>query len=220
MVRRYRCDQLPVPGSNPVQDDTCLAEIRIRNASPMAAMARLTRIWWCNIISFASKFKLCKSPVTSTLLYGCEKWTLLADSEKRIQALNNKSLRKLFLESPAWRTRPTTGRRTRSTPLWVHRNHFWQLSRDGCSHSSGVSYAMTASPEPSSRTPWRVSDTVVGRGNAGWTKSKSEHPCPCQNSSKWPPAEKIGKGSLLDHLSCPPPHDPIAQGTELSSTSL
>ena len=40
----------------------------------------------CNTISFASKFKLYKSLVTSILLYGCEAWTLLADSEKRIQA--------------------------------------------------------------------------------------------------------------------------------------
>ena len=34
--------------------------------------------------------------VTSILLYGCERWTLLADSEKRIQAFKNKCLRKLL----------------------------------------------------------------------------------------------------------------------------
>ena len=52
-------------------------------------MARVNRIWRCNTISFASKFKLYKSLVTSTLLYDCETWSLLADSEKkkkRIQA--------------------------------------------------------------------------------------------------------------------------------------
>ena len=54
----------------------------MRIASAMAAMARLNRIWRCNTISFASKFKLYKSLVTSGLLYGCEKWTLLADSKK------------------------------------------------------------------------------------------------------------------------------------------
>ena len=27
----------------------------------------------------------------------------------------------------------------------------------------------------------RVGDDVVGRGRAGWTTSKSGHPCPCQN---------------------------------------
>ena len=62
----------------------------------MAAVARLNRIWRCNTISFASKFKLYKSPVTSILFYGCETWTPLADSEKRIQAFETKCPRKLL----------------------------------------------------------------------------------------------------------------------------
>ena len=44
---------------------TCSAEVRIRIASAMAALARLNRIWWCNTISFASKLKLYKSLATS-----------------------------------------------------------------------------------------------------------------------------------------------------------
>ena len=63
----------------------------------MAAMARLNRIWRCNIISFASKFKLYKSLVTSILLFRCETGTLHADSEKKmIQAFEAKCLRKLI----------------------------------------------------------------------------------------------------------------------------
>ena len=61
----------------------------------MAAMARLSRIWTCNTISFASKFKLYRSLVTS-ILYGCKTWTLLADSEKSIQAFETKCLGKLL----------------------------------------------------------------------------------------------------------------------------
>ena len=38
-----------------------------QDCSVIAAMARLNRIRWCNIISFASKFKLYKSLVTSIL---------------------------------------------------------------------------------------------------------------------------------------------------------
>ena len=45
---------------------TCSAEVCIKIASAMAAVARLNRIWRCNIISFASNFKLYKSLVTST----------------------------------------------------------------------------------------------------------------------------------------------------------
>ena len=62
----------------------------------MTAMARLRGIRRWNTISFASKFKLHKSLVTSVLLYGCETWTLLADSDKNIQDFQTKCSRKHF----------------------------------------------------------------------------------------------------------------------------
>ena len=60
------------------KDGTPSAEIRISIASAVAAMARPNEIWQ----SFESKFKLYTFLVTSILHYGCETWTLLADSEK------------------------------------------------------------------------------------------------------------------------------------------
>ena len=99
-----------------------------------------------------------------------------------------------------------------------NRKLFWQLSIDGNLHGLGMLHARTASPKPSFRTPWRVGDAVVSRGNAGWTTSKNGHPCPCQNCSRGPPAEKTGRGSLLNRPSCPP-DDPIGQGTEQNRTS-
>ena len=82
------------PGADPYKDGSCSAEVHIRIASAMAAMARLNRIWRCNTVSFASKFKLYKSLVTSILPYCCETWTLLSDSEKRIQAFHAKCMKK------------------------------------------------------------------------------------------------------------------------------
>ena len=76
-------------GATPCKDGTCSAEVRIRIASTMAAMARLNRIWQCNTISSASKFKLYRSLVNTILLYGCETWTLLADSEKKVPGFRN-----------------------------------------------------------------------------------------------------------------------------------
>ena len=75
---------------------------------------------------------------------------------------------------------------------------FWQLSRGGYSHGLGMSHATTASPKSSFRSPWRVGDAMVSRENAGWTTPKSGHPRPCQNYSQRPPAEKTGRGSLLN----------------------
>ena len=55
-------------------------------------------------------------------------------------------------------------------------NFFWQLSRDRNLHGSGMSHAATASPKPSFRVPWRVGDTVIGRGNGEWTTLKMDIP--------------------------------------------
>ena len=122
--------------------------------------------------------------------------------------------------SPTWSTRPTTACGARSSSLWVHRNLFWQLPGDGNLHGLGcMSNSTTASPKPSFRAPWKVGDTVVSRGNGGWTLSKSGHSCPCQNCSQWPLAEKTGRGSLLNRLFCLA-DDPIGLWTELNGTEL
>ena len=146
-------------------------------------MARLNRNGRSTTIGFASKVELYKSPVTPTLHYGCETWTLPADTEKRIQAFETKRLRTLFRTSYI----------EHKTHDWVpskinfrvspHRNLFWQLLRDGSSHGLGMSHATTASPKPSFRASCRVGAAVVGRGNVGRTTSKRRHPCPCQNYS-------------------------------------
>ena len=38
--------------------------------------------------------------------------------------------------------------------------------------------------------------------------SKIGHPCPSQNCSKGPPAD-TGRGSLMNHHSCPPDDTPV-----------
>ena len=59
-------------------------------------MTRLARIWRSNTISFPVKVRLYKSLVLSTLLYGCESWTLTADTERRIQSFENKCYRRML----------------------------------------------------------------------------------------------------------------------------
>ena len=119
------------------------------------------------------------------------------------------------------KSRQTTGCGARSTSLWVHRNLFWQLSRNGNWHGSDMSHATTAFQKPSVRAPWKADDAVVGRGNAGGTTSKSGHPCPCQNCPQWLPAGNTERDSLLSRLPCPS-DDPIGQGdwTELKNRRL
>ena len=133
----------------------------------MAEMARLNMIYRCNTISFVSKFKLCKSLVTVLLLFGCETWTLLANSEKKMQTFETKCLKKLLRISHL-----EHDQRLGAEQNQPHRNLFWHCPETETNlHGSGnsLSLATTASPKPPFRAPKRVGDAVVGRGNAEWT---------------------------------------------------
>ena len=52
-----------------------------------AALSRLKIIWRDKNISLAPKVKLMRTLILSTFLYACESWTLIAESERRTQAL-------------------------------------------------------------------------------------------------------------------------------------
>ena len=69
-------------GATLTKDGRSTAEIKIRLDIATASMAKLNKIW--------------SSKDLSTLLYGCESWTLTADSTKRIQAFENKFYRRML----------------------------------------------------------------------------------------------------------------------------
>ena len=108
----------------------------------------LNRIWRSNTISFASKFKLYKSLVTSILLYGCETKTLLAASEERIQAFESKSLRKLLCTSYL-EHKTNDWVRSKINFIVGPQQPLLSLSRDGNLHGSDMSHATTASSKQS-----------------------------------------------------------------------
>ena len=87
------------------KDGRSTAEIKIRLAIATVSMSKLNKIWSSKDISFATKIKLYKTLVLSTLLYGSESWTLTADSTKRIQAFENKCYRRMLRIS--WKDRKT-----------------------------------------------------------------------------------------------------------------
>ena len=61
-----------------------------------AALSRLKIIWRDKNISLASKVKLMRTLILSTFLYACESWTLTAEIERRIQALEMRCYRRLL----------------------------------------------------------------------------------------------------------------------------
>ena len=71
-------------------------EILSRIAQTIAALSRLKIIWRDKNISLASKVKLMRTLILSIFLYACESWTLTAEIERRIQALEMRCYRRLL----------------------------------------------------------------------------------------------------------------------------
>ena len=71
-------------------------EILSRIAQTTAALSRLNIIWRDKNISLASKVKPMRTLILSTFLYACESWTLTAEIERRIQALEKRCYRTLL----------------------------------------------------------------------------------------------------------------------------
>ena len=71
-------------------------EIPSRIAQIAAAPSRLKITWRDKNISLASKVKLMRALILSTFLYACESWSLTAEIEGRIQALEVRCYRRLL----------------------------------------------------------------------------------------------------------------------------
>ena len=71
-------------------------EILSRIAQTTVALSSLKIIWRDKNTSLASKVKLMRTLILSTFLYDCESWTLTAEIEIRIQALEMRCYRRLL----------------------------------------------------------------------------------------------------------------------------
>ena len=65
-------------------------EILSRTARAKAALTRLKPVWNHRSMCLSSKIRLMRSRVTSIFLYDCESWTLTAELQRRIQAIEMK----------------------------------------------------------------------------------------------------------------------------------
>ena len=77
-------------------DEGSKPEILSRIAQTTNALARLKTIWKSKNIRLASKIRLMRSLVLSIFLYACESWTLTAELERRIAAMEMRCYRRLL----------------------------------------------------------------------------------------------------------------------------
>ena len=79
-----------------ISDEGSKPEILSRIAQTTAALTKLKPIWNNKNIGISSKIRLLRSLVMSIFLYACESWTLNADTERRIRAMEMRSYRRLL----------------------------------------------------------------------------------------------------------------------------
>ena len=79
-----------------ITDESSKPEILARIAQTTAALTRLKPLWNDRNTTVSSKIKLMRSLVMSIFLYACETWTLSADLQKRIQAMEMICSRKIL----------------------------------------------------------------------------------------------------------------------------
>ena len=71
-------------------------EILSRIAQTTAALTGFKPVWNDRSISLSSKIHLMCSLVTSIFLYACESWTLTAEFQRRIQAMEMRCYGKIL----------------------------------------------------------------------------------------------------------------------------
>ena len=79
-----------------ITDEGFKLEILSRIAQTTAALTRLKPVWIDKSISLISKIQRMRSLVTSIYLYVCDSWTLTAELQRKIQAMEMRCHRKIL----------------------------------------------------------------------------------------------------------------------------
>ena len=79
-----------------ISEEGSKPEVLARIAQATAALSSLKKIWRDRNITLRSKIHLLRSLVKSIFLYACESWTLTADLQRRIQAMEMRCYRRLL----------------------------------------------------------------------------------------------------------------------------
>ena len=80
-------------------------EINIPIGQATCALAKLNNIWRQKCVKIKNKLNLRRAIVTATLLYGCESWTLIKESERKLRAFEIKCYGRLL--GISWKERKT-----------------------------------------------------------------------------------------------------------------
>ena len=79
-----------------ISDEGSKPEILARIVQTTAALCKLRNIWQSKKIALYSKIRLMRFLAMAVFMYGCETWTLTAELQRRIRALEMRCFRKIL----------------------------------------------------------------------------------------------------------------------------
>lgn len=89
-------EQFTYLGSNVTHDLDCSKELAVRIAKATANLKALDKIWKSKAITLETKLSILKTCVFSSMLYGCETWTITKHCGRRILTFERKCYRKVL----------------------------------------------------------------------------------------------------------------------------
>ena len=95
-VTLEQVDSFKYLGAQITKDGRSDTDIKSRLATATSALAQLQPLFRNKSISIRTKMRLLRAIVISTALYGCEAWTLSAETERRINAFEFRCLRRIL----------------------------------------------------------------------------------------------------------------------------
>ena len=106
-------------------DGKCRTEIKKRIAIAKASFQKMSTILKNRNISFSTKLRVLKTHVWSILLYGCETWTITAETKKNLEAAEMWFYRRMLRIS--WKEKKTSNKqgsdmifKAKKRPLGCH----------------------------------------------------------------------------------------------------
>ena len=175
-----------------------------RIAQTTAALTRLKvkPVWIDKSISLSSKIELMRSLVTSIFLYACESWTLTAELQRRIQAMEIRCYRKILRMSHKDHVTNEGVHGKIQQAIGPHEDLLTIVKRrklQWCGHVSRYQVWQ----KPSCKAQWKGEEDKTDKGKGGKTT--------LGNGQVWSSASprgqwrtgKNGEKWLQNHLWCP-----------------
>ena len=177
-------------------DEGSKPEILCSIAQTTAALTRMKPVWNDRSISLSSKIRLMHSLVTSIFLYACESWTLTAELQRRIQAMEMTCYHKtLCISYKAHVTNKEVGAKNQNN------EDLLTIVRDANCSGMVMSPIHQVWPKPSCKAQWKGEEDKADRGRGGKTTSGNgqawSSPSP---RGQW----RTGKNGII----CVAPDDP------------